>query len=205
MIFIFPVCRYPTDNCIGLPSSPTPTPTLPSPSISIIPTPTIAPVSANNTCLPENMTFFTDDAKVFAVGWIATWSAICFCSTLITILTFAISTKRFEYPWRPIVYLAICFNIHSIGHFLSLMIGRNIIACPGNQYVSSTISWGWQHVPCLLVFTILYYTMMAAFLWWLVLTVGWFLAAGLKWSSEGIGNLAPLFHIISWVVPLGMI
>ena len=78
------------------------------------------------------------------------------------------------------------------------------MTCPGNEYFTSSVVWAWKHVPCILIFALLYYTMMAAFLWWLVLTVGWFLAAGLKWSSEGIGRLSPLFHIISWIVPLGM-
>lgn len=45
---------------------------------------------------------------------------------------------------------------------------------------------------------------MAAFLWWLVLAVCWFLASALKWSSESIGHIAPFFHVVSWVVPLLM-
>lgn len=123
---------------------------------------------------------------------------------MITMLTFCINVKRFQYPWRPVVYLALCFNIHSVAYFLGLAFGRQLVACPSNRFVHSGTPLGWQHVPCLLVFGLLYYTMMSAFLWWLVLTVGWFLAAALKWSSEAIGNLAPLFHIVSWVVPLVM-
>ena len=102
------------------------------------------------------------------------------------------------------MFLALCFNIHSVGYFLSLVMGRSLVTCPDGQFVTSNVIWSWHHVPCLLVFALLYYSMMAAFLWWLMLTVGWFLAAGLKWSSEAIGNLAALFHIVSWVVPLVM-
>lgn len=202
----FSYFRYPTADCIE-PNVvlPTPTSTLTVPTATITPSSTPPlPAAANGTCLADNMTFFADDAKRFAVGWIATWSTLCFCSTLVTILTFCISTTRFEYPWRPIIFLAICFNMHSIAYFFSLALGRSIISCPGNQFFSSSVIWDWHHVPCLIVFAVLYYTMMAAFLWWLVLTVGWFLAAGLKWSSEGIGKLSPLFHIVCWVIPLAM-
>ena len=44
--------------------------------------------------------------------------------------------------------------------------------------------------------------MMAAFLWWLVLTLAWCLTSLLKWSNEAIGNLAPFFHVVSWILPL---
>ena len=59
-------------------------------------------------------------------------------------------------------------------------------------------------MPCLLIFSILYYTMIAAFLWWLVLSFCWFLASAFKWSNEAVGHLAPFFHVLSWVVPLLM-
>ena len=201
--FSHTLSRYPTTDCIT-DEVPTPTPTI---SFSPTATPTSTPdtsAASNQTCPPSNITFFTDDAKRFALGWTITWSILCFCSTLITIFTFAISTKRFEYPWRPIIFLAICFNLHSATYFLALVLGTSIVTCPGNEFFTSSVTWSWKHIPCLLVFALLYYTMMAAFLWWLVLTVGWFLAAGLKWSSEGIGRLSPLFHIISWIAPLGM-
>ena len=79
------------------------------------------------------------------------------------------------------------------------------MTCPGNEYVTTTISWDWDHVPCLFVFGLLYYSMMAAFLWWLVLTLSWFLASALKWSNEAVGNVAPFFHVVSWVLPLLML
>ena len=179
----------------------------PSPS----PTPGIAPQNSNNSqlnetgCPPPSRNYYTDEAKSFSVGWIATWSVLCFLSTLLTIITFLIKPSRFEYPWRPIVYLSVCFNLHAIGYFFALILGRTIITCPGNEYVTTTISWDWEHVPCLLVFGFLYYSMMAAFLWWLTLTLSWFLASGLKWSNEAIGHLAPFYHVISWVIPLLMV
>ena len=34
-----------------------------------------------------------------------------------------------------------------------------------------------------------------------MLTVTWFLAAGLKWGNEAIERKSPYFHAVAWVVP----
>lgn len=155
-------------------------------------------------CPPPSSSYYTDGMKSFTKGWIATWSTLCFLSTSLTLLTFVIKPSRFEYPWRPIIYLALCFNIHSLGYFFSLALGRRIITCPGNNYISSSSKWDWSHIPCLLTFGMLYYSMVSAFLWWLALTLSWFLSAVFKWSNESVGRLAPFFHVTAWVVPLLM-
>ena len=36
---------------------------------------------------------------------------------------------------------------------------------------------------------------------WVVLTVTWFLAAGLKWGNEAIEQKSPYFHGIAWSIP----
>lgn len=45
---------------------------------------------------------------------------------------------------------------------------------------------------------------MAAFLWWLILTLSWCLASSLKWSNEAISNLALFYHLVAWMLPLLM-
>ena len=34
-----------------------------------------------------------------------------------------------------------------------------------------------------------------------MLSLTWYLAAGLKWGSEAIASHAHLFHILAWVLP----
>ncbi len=154
------------------------------------------------TCPPQKLNFFKSEEENFAKGWIAFWSILCFLSTLVTILTFCLDPSRFEYPWRPVIYLALSFNIHALGYFFALILGRDLVTCPDDEYVESDISWHWGHTPCILVFSLLYYSIMAAFLWWLVLTFSWFLASAFKWSNEAVGNLSPFFHVVAWVTPL---
>lgn len=160
--------------------------------------------SAPSSCPLPNNTFFSDSAKSFAVGWVSVWSVLCFLSTTITVLTFLLDTTRFQYPWRPVVYLAIIFNVHSLTYFFALALGRNIVTCPGGRFVTSGDSWTWSHTPCILIFIFLYYTMMAGFLWWVILTTCWFLVAALKWSHESVSKLAPFFQAVAWSLPLIM-
>lgn len=42
---------------------------------------------------------------------------------------------------------------------------------------------------------------MAAFAWWVCLTLAWFLAAGLKWGHEAIEARSHLFHLVAWAIP----
>jgi len=42
---------------------------------------------------------------------------------------------------------------------------------------------------------------MASSIWWVILTLTWFLAAGFKWSSEAIANYSVYYHFIAWLLP----
>jgi hypothetical protein len=42
---------------------------------------------------------------------------------------------------------------------------------------------------------------MASATWWVILTLTWFLAAGLKWGHEAIEQIAPYFHLAAWALP----
>ena len=192
----FHVFRYSLDNCLTHNDSMT----LAMDSTDPPHQPNDTPVS----CPLPNNTFFTDSSKSFSLGWTSFWSILCFISTLLTLLTFFLDTSRFEYPWRPIVYLALMFNIHSMAYFFSAALGRGLVTCPNNNFVESGSSWSWAHTPCLLIFIALYYSMMAAFLWWVVLATGWFLASAWQWSHEAVNKLSPVFHLVCWVIPLLM-
>ena len=47
----------------------------------------------------------------------------------------------------------------------------------------------------------LYFFLMAGSLWWVILTVSWFLSAGLKWGQEAIDVKSQIFHTVAWMVP----
>lgn len=46
-----------------------------------------------------------------------------------------------------------------------------------------------------------YYFGMGSGIWWVVLTLTWFLSAGKKWSSEALQAYATYFHAAAWGLP----
>jgi hypothetical protein len=209
--------RWPETNCIGLhdplvtkhvpvitTTTPTVTRLVPTPTVTVPPlTATATPLPVNESSCPlETQTYFTDAAKTFAKGWVAFWSVLCFISTLLTLLTFCLDSSRFQYPWRPLVYLALSFHIHTLGYFLAFIIGSRSVTCPGGSYVETDGKWTWSHTPCILVFGLLYYSMVAAFLWWFILSLSWFLSSVYKWTNEAISQFALFYHVAAWVLPL---
>nr|MBE5725754.1 frizzled 2 [Cucujiformia] len=46
-----------------------------------------------------------------------------------------------------------------------------------------------------------YFFGMASSIWWVVLSLTWFLAAGLKWGNEAIASYSHYFHLAAWFIP----
>ncbi|KAF5901138.1 frizzled-6-like, partial [Clarias magur] len=154
-------------------------------------------------CAPpcDNMYFKADEIK-FAKMFIGICSIICLCATLFTFFTFLINVKRFRYPERPIVFYAICYSIVSLIYFIGFLLGDGA-ACnkPSMHGTVSTVVQGSQSKVCTLIFMMLYFFFTAGMVWWVILTITWFLAARPKWSCEAIEKKAVYFHAVAWGLP----
>ena len=146
----------------------------------------------------KNALFTTSDKK-FTQAWISVWAILCFILTAITVCTFAIDTRRFKYPERPIIFLSMCYNLYSVGYLIRIIAGRDTIVCESSK--NHIVVDGMNTAGCTMVFLMLYYFGMASAVWWVILTLTWFLAAGLKWGQEAIESKASYFHLVSWSVP----
>uniref|UniRef100_H2YUA6 Uncharacterized protein n=1 Tax=Ciona savignyi TaxID=51511 RepID=H2YUA6_CIOSA len=141
---------------------------------------------------------FSEERRKFAESWIA-WSVVCFVITMLTVGTYLIDTQRFKYPERPIIFLSACYMFVSVGFIIRVVAGHEAVAC----------AWHSDHVLyqttgpflCSIVFLLLYFFGMAGALWWVVLSLTWFLAAGLKWGSEAIAGYSQYFHAAAWLIP----
>jgi len=158
---------------------------------------------------PCDEMFFTVQEKQFARIWIGVWSILCLVSCLFTVLTFLCDMNRFRYPERPIIFLSGCYLAVSAAYVAGFFQGDHI-ACrdpfspPSNLprlKMVSTITQGTKHEACTIVFMVLYFFSMASSIWWVVLTLTWFLAAGLKWGHEAIEANSQYFHLAAWAVP----
>ncbi|NXG97723.1 FZD6 protein, partial [Loxia leucoptera] len=155
-------------------------------------------------CAPPcpNMYFKNYELDV-AKSFIGIVSIFCLCATLFTFLTFLIDVKRFRYPERPIIYYSVCYSIVSLMYFIGFLLGNRTACNEADEKleIGETVVLGSQNKACTVLFMVLYFFTMAGTIWWVILTITWFLAAGRKWSCEAIAQKAMWFHAVAWGIP----
>nr|CDS29314.1 frizzled [Hymenolepis microstoma] len=176
-----------------------------------------------NCGIPCNRHFFSQSKRIkFSRLWIGLWSGLCAASTLFTILTFFIDINRFQYPERPIIFLSMCYFMVAITYITGLFLGDRI-SCAGpfppsgmdttsslsSSPLSSSsypllITQGTKFEGCTILFMMLYFFSMAGHIWWVVLTITWYLAAKCHWAHEAIFRNAQYLHFAAWAIPAAM-
>ena len=166
-------------------------------------------------CNVSDDAYFREDHRQFARYMIGITAIVCLTSSLFTVATFLVDTSRFRYPQRPIIFISGCYCIVAIAYIVGFAIG-NQIACSDPFPPSASedemgeldsvkprlvVTQRTQKEGCTIVFMMLYFFSMASWLWWVVLTVTWFLSAGMKWGNEAIERNAHYFHLVAWTVP----
>lgn len=146
--------------------------------------------------------YFTKSEQAFSKAWLGFWSVICFVSSCFTVLTFLLDQTRYAYPERPLIYLSVCYMMYSLGFIIRLGAGDENIACGKDGGSEVLIKGDANYAGCTVIFMILYFSFMAASVWWVILTLTWFLAAGMKWGNEAIEGYALYYHLVAWLVPL---
>ncbi|XP_026563553.1 frizzled-5 [Pseudonaja textilis] len=152
-----------------------------------------------NCAIPCFQPYFTQDEKTFATFWIGLWSVLCFISTFTTVATFLIDMERFRYPERPIIFLSACYLFVSIGYIIRLIVGHANVACNKDYNHIHYETTG--PALCTVVFLLIYFFGMASSIWWVILSLTWFLAAGMKWGNEAIASYSQYFHMAAWLLP----
>nr|XP_026692846.1 frizzled-10-B-like [Ciona intestinalis] len=151
---------------------------------------------------------FSSNHKQIAYWLLFSFSLLCFISTVMTVCTFMIDSKRFRYPERPIIFLSICYCVYSVAYLVRSVNGPlNSMACMEDithpAGASYFVKGGIQGTGCTAMFFVLYYFGMAASAWWVVLTLSWLLSAGFKWGHEAIEAYGFYFHLAAWLLPAG--
>lgn len=157
---------------------------------------------------PCHNMFWLGDKTDFARKWIGIWAFICLGSTLFTVLTFLIDMTRFRYPERPIIFLSGCYFMVALAYVVGFFL-EDKYAC--NRFSMKDGDLNWMSIPmvtqgtkkewCTILFMLLYFFSMASSIWWVILTLTWFLAAGMKWGHEPIEANSQYFHLAAWAVP----
>ena len=146
---------------------------------------------------------FSSENKDFAETWLLIWSIVCLLTTAFALYTFLADAAQFRYPERIIVIMAFTHFMFALGHVVRLALGREAVSChtESQHNVSLLITEGPDNLSCTLVFVVTYFFGMASALWWVNLTIAWFLSAGLNWSAEAIERRASYFHFSAWLIP----
>uniref|UniRef100_A0A8C6UUN1 Frizzled class receptor 2 n=1 Tax=Neogobius melanostomus TaxID=47308 RepID=A0A8C6UUN1_9GOBI len=146
--------------------------------------------------------FFSEKEIQFARLWILVWSVLCCASTLFTVTTYLVDMQRFRYPERPIIFLSGCYTMVSIAYIAGYFLGDSVV-CNGMFTPDGykTLVQGTKKEGCTILFMMLYFFSMASSIWWVILSLTWFLAAGMKWGHEAIEANSQYFHLAAWAVP----
>jgi len=148
------------------------------------------------------------------ISYVLIWNSVFPWLGLLIILfivaTFLIEPCRFPYPQMAIIHMSICFGAVEILYLIGSHSGAELpIAC-GQPFDTEQLSnlnherlirQGWiEYWPCAVIGMALYFFTMAGALWWVMLTVAWFLSTGLGWTPESLESWSSYMHAIVWTL-----
>uniref|UniRef100_A0A8C8SII0 Frizzled-1 n=1 Tax=Pelusios castaneus TaxID=367368 RepID=A0A8C8SII0_9SAUR len=146
--------------------------------------------------------YFGPEELRFSRTWIGIWSVLCCASTLFTVLTYLVDMKRFSYPERPIIFLSGCYTAVAVAYIAGFLLEERVVC--NERFAEDgarTVAQGTKREGCTILFMMLYFFGMASSIWWVILSLTWFLAAGMKWGHEAIEANSQYFHLAAWAVP----
>jgi frizzled protein 1/7 len=151
--------------------------------------------------------FFDTQEVGMIQTWVGVWSILALFSCLFTLATCLIDRSRFPYPQMAIIHLALCYLVVALFYLIgfalndSVSCGEAFTPEESNIEPEKLIRQGtiedWR---CSVLGMGLYFFTMAGSLWWVMLTIAWFLQAGLKWGSEAIDIKSSYMHAVVWTV-----
>lgn len=170
-------------------------------------------------CSGLSLYFSAAETQSSAPAFILVFAITCMLFTLFTVATYLIDRRRFHYPERPIIFLSGCYLFISVAYVvgaISKFAFNSSFACDSAtsgaavgtanaaavfQRQPSTSADVYKQASCIILFLLVYYPHMAAAVWWVMLTLTWFLAAFMKWGEEAVERLWVLYHMVAWSVP----
>ncbi|KAF7214163.1 frizzled-7-like [Nothobranchius furzeri] len=151
---------------------------------------------------PGGLMFFSKEEIKFSRFWVGIWSVLCCVSSLFTVLTYLLDSRRFCYPERPVIFMSGCYFMVGLVHSTGALLEDRVVC--GDRFQDHgyrMVVQGTRKEDCTVLFIILYFFIMAASMWWVILCLSWFLSAGMKWGHEAIEVHSQYFHLAAWAVP----
>ncbi|KAK9308461.1 hypothetical protein QLX08_001620 [Tetragonisca angustula] len=150
-----------------------------------------------------NDPLFTPDEHKQIHSFIAWAAGICGSFNLFTVVTFLIDWRSAnKYPALVIFYINCCFMVSCIGWLAQFTGNRDVIVCRKDGTLRMSEPSG-ENLSCVVVFVLVYYSLMAAMVWFVILTYAWHMSfQALGKIQDRIDKKGSYFHLIAWCLPL---
>ncbi|OXA60000.1 frizzled-1 [Folsomia candida] len=135
---------------------------------------------------------FTPHQKQVASYVVGVVASVTLISSLFTVFTAILDPTRFHYPDRAIVHIAVCYVGLGVCYIIGAF-GSSEISCS-----KGFIVLGPGSASCTLLFMFTYFLTFSSHIWWVLLSLTWYLSAGLTWGGEAIADYSLYFHLSAW-------
>uniref|UniRef100_A0A8C5DIW3 Frizzled-7-like n=1 Tax=Gouania willdenowi TaxID=441366 RepID=A0A8C5DIW3_GOUWI len=151
---------------------------------------------------PDGLMYFSQEELTFSRLWLGSWSFLCFLSSFFTVLTFLLDQSRFQYPDKPIAFMSGCYSLVAAVYGTGFLLGDSVVCVDKfKEDGYRMVVQGTGSEACTALSVVLYFFSMAGSMWWVVLSLAWFLSARLKWAHEAVEAQSHCFHLLAWAVP----
>ncbi|XP_063782790.1 protein smoothened isoform X2 [Pseudophryne corroboree] len=151
----------------------------------------------------ENPLFTMKEHREMHV-YIAIFSSVTIFCTFFTLATFLSDWKNSNrYPAVILFYVNACFFMGSIGWLAQFMDGaRNEIVCRGDGTMRLGEPTSNETLSCVIIFIIVYYSMMSGVIWFVMLTYAWHTSfKALGTTYQPLSGKTSYFHLVTWSIP----
>ncbi|KAM4747852.1 protein smoothened [Rhinophrynus dorsalis] len=136
--------------------------------------------------------------------YIAIFSSVTIFCTFFTLATFLSDWKNSNrYPAVILFYVNACFFVGSIGWLAQFMDGaRDEIVCRGDGTMRLGEPTSNETLSCVIIFIIVYYSMMSGVIWFVMLTYAWHTSfKALGTTHQPLSGKTSYFHLVTWSIP----
>nr|5L7D_A Chain A, Smoothened homolog,Soluble cytochrome b562,Smoothened homolog [synthetic construct]5L7D_B Chain B, Smoothened homolog,Soluble cytochrome b562,Smoothened homolog [synthetic construct]5L7I_A Chain A, Smoothened homolog,Soluble cytochrome b562,Smoothened homolog [synthetic construct]5L7I_B Chain B, Smoothened homolog,Soluble cytochrome b562,Smoothened homolog [synthetic construct]7ZI0_A Chain A, Smoothened homolog,Soluble cytochrome b562 [Homo sapiens]7ZI0_B Chain B, Smoothened homolo len=147
---------------------------------------------------------FTEAEHQDMHSYIAAFGAVTGLCTLFTLATFVADWRNSNrYPAVILFYVNACFFVGSIGWLAQFMDGaRREIVCRADGTMRLGEPTSNETLSCVIIFVIVYYALMAGFVWFVVLTYAWHTSfKALGTTYQPLSGKTSYFHLLTWSLP----
>ncbi|KAM4678643.1 protein smoothened [Discoglossus pictus] len=147
---------------------------------------------------------FTDKEHREMHAYIAIFSSVTIFCTFFTLATFLSDWKNSNrYPAVILFYVNACFFMGSIGWLAQFMDGaRKEIVCRGDGTMRLGEPTSNETLSCVIIFVIVYYSMMSGVIWFVMLTYAWHTSfKALGTTHQPLSGKTSYFHLVTWSIP----